>query len=183
VTSVSSLHFDHEDEKDDGRATGELRQVVVFSLGEEVFAAPVEIVREILRWQGVRPVPHAHHSLLGVSTIRGEVIPVIDLAAFLEIEGAVPTDQKKLIVLEFATGQKVGLAVDGVRRIYNIPLDQMDYTLKGTFLGDYLECVIKQEEENILLPDFEKIVAAFRLENLRLSRERAEEVRIDAEDE
>jgi hypothetical protein len=59
----------------------------------------------------------------------------------------------------------------------------MDYTLKGTFLGDYLECVIKQEEENILLPDFEKIVAAFRLENLRLSRERAEEVRIDAEDE
>lgn len=178
---MESLHFGEkaqEDEKASGRDT---RQVVVFDLGSDTFAAPVEIVREILRWQGTRPVPHAHHSLLGVSTIRGEVIPVIDLAAFLDIEGSVEVEQKKLIVLEFATGRKVGLAVDGVRRIFNIPVEQMDDTLKGSFLGDYLECVIKQEGGDILLPDFEKIVAAFRLENLRLGRERAQEVGLEPE--
>lgn len=178
---MDNLYFDEKTREDEKAAGQDTRQVVVFDLGSEVFAAPVEIVREILRWQGTRPVPHAHHSLLGVSTIRGEVIPVIDLAAFLDIEGSVEVKQKKLIVLEFATGQKVGLAVDGVRRIFNIPVDQMDDTLKGTFLGDYLECVIKQEEGDILLPDFEKIVAAFRLENLRLGRERAEEVRLEPE--
>ena len=73
-------------------------QVVVFLLGDQAFAINVDKTREILRWTGVRPVPKAHAAMLGITTIRGEVIPLIDLRAYLGIESAVQDDQSKVIV-------------------------------------------------------------------------------------
>lgn len=153
-----------------------VRQVVVFELGDQAFAADVATVREIIHFEGIRPIPHTPASLLGVTTIRGEILPVIDLAVFLKIGSDLPTEEKKLIVVEFVEQNiKAGVAVDNVRRIYNISEDQLDYSLKDIFLGESLTCVIKQEEENILMPDFQKIIEAFKLETLRLNQEAAQE--------
>jgi two-component system chemotaxis response regulator CheV len=147
------------------------RQVVVFELGDQAFAVDVDSVREIIRAQQVRRVPQTPPSLMGVSTVRGDVLPVIDLASFLNIETDIKEDEKKFIIMEFnEEGLKVVLAVDTVRRIYNIPASRMDYTLKGIFMGDNLSCVIKQESENILMPDFDKIMNVFRSEIRRLSK-------------
>lgn len=153
-----------------------VRQVVVFDLGDQAFATDVSTVREIIHFEGIRSIPHTPASLLGVTTIRGEIIPVIDLAEFLKIESSLSTEEKKLIIVEFSGQEiKAGIAVDNVRRIYNIPEDQLDYSLKDIFLGESLTCVIKQEEENILMPDFQKIIEAFKLETLRLNQEAAQE--------
>ena len=59
-------------------------QVVVFMLGEQSFAINVDKTREILRWTGVRSVPKSNQAMLGIATIRGEVIPLIDLRRYLE---------------------------------------------------------------------------------------------------
>jgi len=160
-----------------------LKQVVVFELGDQAFAADVRNVREIIRLEEVRPIPQTPKALLGVSTIRGEILPVIDLAEYLKIQSDLPGEQKKLIVLEFA-GQKTrtGIAVDNVRRIYNITEDQLDYSLQGSFMGENLTCVIKQDGENILVPDFIRIIEAFRLETLRLSQEAARVASCEEED-
>ncbi len=153
-----------------------MMQMVIFELGEQVFAADVSSVREIIRLEEVRAIPQTPAALLGVSTIRGEILPVIDLAEFLKIESSLSVDQKKLIILEFGEqGIRTGIAVDNVRRIYNVSEKQLDATLKGTFLGENLICVIKQEGENILMPDFQKIIEAFKLETLRLNQEAAKE--------
>lgn len=151
-------------------------RTVVFDLGRQVFAVRVDTVREILRWQGVRPIPHTHKALLGVATIRGEVIPVIDIGAFLKIDDPLPIEQKKLIVLELQEGIKTALAVDEVKRIYDMAVDRMDRSLKGVILSEYLDCVIKHDEGDILMPDPEKIMEALRLETIRLSRFAAEEI-------
>lgn len=152
----------------------DLRQVVVFELGDQVFAADVGNVREIIRLENVRPIPQTPKALLGVSTIRGEILPVIDLAVYLRVGSDLPVNQKKLMVLEFeGLKSRTGVAVDNVRRIYNVSEKQLDYSLRGSFMGENLTCVIKQEGENILMPDFRKIIEAFKLETLRLSQEAA----------
>jgi two-component system chemotaxis response regulator CheV len=147
------------------------RKVIVFMLAEQPYAVSVEQVREIIRWPGVRPVPQTHPAFLGVSSVRGEVLPVIDLAAFLGIQSDLPAEQKKLILLEIREqGLKLGLAVDHVHRIYTIDDDQVDTSLVGTFLGENLTSVIKQDGENILLPDFGRILSSLQAEALRLSK-------------
>ena len=132
-------------------------QVVVFMLGTQPFAINVDKTREILRWPGVRPVPKAHPAMRGITTIRGEVIPLIDLRAYLGIDPGVEEDQSKLIVAEF-NKMKLGFVVDAVDRIYRINSEELDASLTGTFLGDNALYVIKREGRNILLLDYERIV-------------------------
>lgn len=132
-------------------------QVVVFLLGEQAFAINVDKTREILRWTGVRPVPQSHPAMLGITTVRGEVIPLIDLRTYLGIDSERERDLDKVIVAEF-NKMKLGFVVDGVERIYRISSEEMDSTLSGSFLGDDSLYVIKREGRNILLLDYERIV-------------------------
>ncbi len=153
-------------------------QVVAFTLGDQNFAVNVNKTREILRWQTIRPLPESHAALLGVATIRGEVIPVVDLGGFLGIESNVALEEKKLIVTEFE-GKKAGFAVDGVRRIYNITSSQLDSTLTGSFMSENLLYVIKMDEENVLMLDFERILQAVNpsfSRTMETDREKAEAV-------
>jgi two-component system chemotaxis response regulator CheV len=132
-------------------------QVVVFMLGEQSFAINVDKTREILRWTGVRSVPKSNQAMLGIATIRGEVIPLIDLRRYLGIESGMPLEESKVIVAEF-NKMKLGFVVDAVERIYRINSDELDSTLTGTFLGENALYVIKREGRNILLLDYERIV-------------------------
>jgi two-component system chemotaxis response regulator CheV len=132
-------------------------QVVVFLLGNQYFAINVDKTREILRWPGVRDVPQSHPAMIGITTIRGEIIPLIDLRTYLNITPSVEYDGSKLIVAEF-NKMKLGFIVDAVDRIYRINSDELDASLTGTFLGENALYVIKREGRNILLLDYERIV-------------------------
>jgi two-component system chemotaxis response regulator CheV len=132
-------------------------QIVVFLLGEQYFAINVDKTREILRWPGSRDVPQTHRAMRGITTIRGEVIPLIDLRVYLDITPGVELENSKLIVAEF-NKMKLGFMVDAVDRIYRIASDELDASLTGTFLGENALYVIKREGRNILLLDYERIV-------------------------
>jgi chemotaxis signal transduction protein len=68
----------------DGHAKGgEVRQLVSFQIGREEFAFPMEHVREILRVQSPKEVPGAPDHLLGVLTVRGQILPIVDLRRLL----------------------------------------------------------------------------------------------------
>jgi purine-binding chemotaxis protein CheW len=62
---------------------GEVRQLVSFKIGREEFAFPMEHVREILRVQTPKEVPGAPEHLLGVLTVRGQILPIVDLRRLL----------------------------------------------------------------------------------------------------
>jgi purine-binding chemotaxis protein CheW len=63
---------------------GEVRQLVSFQVGGEEFAFPMEHVREILRVQTPKEVPGAPEHLLGVLTVRGKILPIVDLRRLLQ---------------------------------------------------------------------------------------------------
>ena len=81
-------------------------QVVVFLLGDQAFAINVDKTREILRWTGVRSVPRCNQAMLGIATVRGEVIPLIDLRAYLDIKPETPLEESKVIVAEYHEAPK-----------------------------------------------------------------------------
>ncbi len=66
-----------------GAAAQAITQVVSFKLGEEEFAFPMERVREILRVQRPSEVPDTPEHFLGILTVRGVILPVIDLRILL----------------------------------------------------------------------------------------------------
>ncbi|EFC91613.1 response regulator receiver modulated CheW protein [Dethiosulfovibrio peptidovorans DSM 11002] len=134
-------------------------QVVVFYLGQQAFAINVDKTREILRWTGCRPVPDANPAMIGITTVRGEVLPLVDLGRYLKIDTDVELENSKIIIAEF-NEIKLGFVVEGVERIYRINSDELDASLTGTFLGENSLYVIKRDDRNIILLDYERIVQA-----------------------
>jgi len=61
-----------------------VQKLVTFRIAKEEFAFPMEHVREILRVQAPNRVPDVPDYVLGVLTVRGQILPVIDLRLLLQ---------------------------------------------------------------------------------------------------
>jgi chemotaxis signal transduction protein len=65
-------------------ADADVQKMVTFRIAKEEFAFNMEHVREILRVQTPNQVPDVPDYVLGVLTVRGQILPVIDLRRLLQ---------------------------------------------------------------------------------------------------
>lgn len=87
-------------------------------VGSESYTVPVEHVIEVAELGALSPVPGATGSVLGVCNLRGDVLPVFDLASVLGIKGdGLP---QCLLVTEHG-GLHAGFAVDEVTDVGVLP--------------------------------------------------------------
>jgi chemotaxis signal transduction protein len=84
----------------------------------ESYAMPVEHVREAADLGQVEAVPGARPELLGVRNLRGQLLPVVDLARLLGLARAAPAG--RLLVAEEG-GRQAGFAVDEVSGVGELP--------------------------------------------------------------
>lgn len=137
--------------------TNEL-EIVEFSVANNKFGINVIKVREIINPGGVVPIPHSHPHIEGIIEIRGEILPVINMARVLGYPDSDEVALDRFIVTEF-NQQKVVFHVHGVDKIYRISWDQIE---KPTSLYQNIDNqiigVVRKESGMILLLDFEKIV-------------------------
>lgn len=99
-------------------------QVVIFTLGQEEYAMPIEVVREITRLGEVRTIPQAPTYVRGLINLRGKAIPLIDLHLRFGIDREQATTSENTTLTEkgFALitevhGNYVGFAVDHVQEV------------------------------------------------------------------
>lgn len=137
--------------------TNEL-EIVEFNVGNNKFGINVIKVREIINPIPVVAIPHSHQHIEGIIELRGEILPVINIAKVLGYsESSVPA-LDKYIVTEFNM-QKVVFHVHGVDKIHRISwVDIEKPTELYTGVNSHVIGVIRKENDMILLLDFEKIV-------------------------
>lgn len=93
-------------------------QVVIFTLGQEEYAMPIEVVREITSLGDVRTIPQAPDYVRGLINLRGKAIPLIDLHVRFGLASSVPLEHKNTFALITEVhGDYVGFAVDQVREV------------------------------------------------------------------
>jgi purine-binding chemotaxis protein CheW len=94
------------------------RQLVVFTLGAEQYALPIEQVHEIIRYDEPRSVASPVAWVRGVISLRGRIVPVYDLAARLGLNSEL-TDQTKIVIVE-AGSETAGVVVDEVDEVLTV---------------------------------------------------------------
>src|SRR5690606_14110152 len=100
-------------------------EILLFSLGgTEIFGINVFKVREVTLTPRVTPTPHMPPGVQGVISLRGSIIPVIDLARVLGMETRSESHCSTLMVCEIC-GRTQGFLVDGVDRITRVTWDQV----------------------------------------------------------
>jgi two-component system, chemotaxis family, chemotaxis protein CheV len=137
--------------------TNEL-EIVEFSIGRNKFGINVIKVKEIINPVPVIPVPHSHRNIEGIIELRGEVLPVVDVASSLNMPASESPQQDKFIVTEF-NQQKIVFHVHNVSKIHRISWNQIEKPSE-MYQGQESQIIgiIKLEDEMVLLLDFEKMV-------------------------
>ncbi|WP_108670154.1 chemotaxis protein [Peribacillus acanthi] len=137
--------------------TNEL-EIVEFGIGTNKFGINVIKVKEIINPIPVTIVPQAHKNVEGIIELRGEVLPVVNVATALGFPPSENPKQDKFIVAEF-NKQKVVFHVHTVTQIHRISWGEIEKPSEMYQGADsQIIGVIKLNGEMILLLDFEKIV-------------------------
>ncbi|WP_230390872.1 chemotaxis protein CheW [Reinekea sp. G2M2-21] len=116
-----------------------------FRIGAHFFVSPMSEVTELLRVPAFTRLPNVKPWVLGVSNIRGRLIPLIDLNAFFSYESSDPIRTRRILVIE-QNEQTDGLVVDGVEGMQYFAADSFDETvpeipndLKPFVLGHFVK--------------------------------------------
>jgi purine-binding chemotaxis protein CheW len=100
-----------------GTLMNDARQYVTLAIADEVFAIPVERVREILAMQPVSHLPYGPDCLLGITDVRGRAVAVVDLRRKLGLVTQEAGEHTRILVAEVPVDGRellLGLVADRV---------------------------------------------------------------------
>ena len=98
------------------------QKYAVFKIGEENFGIEINRVVEILSSQKVHSIPDLPDFLSGVITVRGQIIPLLDLRRRF---GVLQSSGKELIIVIRYDNEKLGVLVDQVKEIATFKRDEI----------------------------------------------------------
>ncbi len=154
----------------------EEKQLVVFHLGEEIYAVDITMVREIIQLQPITRVPGTPPSVEGVINLRGSIIPIVDLRKRFQVANTERSKDTRIVVVSCKgrdaglrdTGiqdvglQDVGIIVDSVAQVLRIPVDSIEVA-SSVFSGEHLEHligIVKLSNRLVILLDMDRVLSS-----------------------
>jgi chemotaxis signal transduction protein len=102
-------------------------ELLAFWVADEEYALPIVDIQEIIKVPTVTQVPRVHAAVLGIISLRGTIVPVLDLRHVLRLDRQPVTRQSRILVLR-ADGDPVGLLVDRVTSVVRLEADTIEAT-------------------------------------------------------
>ncbi len=137
------------------------RQIVVFTLGAEQYALPIQQVHEIIRYSQPRTVASSVSWVRGVISLRGRIVPVFDLAARLGVTSEL-SEQTKIVIVE-TESDIAGVIVDDVEEVLTVEDGQIEEVPGAD--TELIESIAKLGERLVVLLKPDTIFAGADLAN------------------
>lgn len=117
---------DEEEAKDETALGEEQLELITFSLAGEQYAMEVDRLVEIIVPRASTRVPNAGNEIIGIISLRGSIVTLLDLRKILGLAGAgEETEDTRIIVVQKATEQ-IGFIVDRVLRVVKVDPDMIE---------------------------------------------------------
>jgi purine-binding chemotaxis protein CheW len=142
----------------------QVRQYLTFTLGSEVFAIGILAIKEIIEYSSLTTVPMMPTYVRGVINLRGAVVPVLDLSVRFGKAPSPVTKKTCIVIIEVSTAgerQDVGVVVDAVDSVLDIPPDQIEPPPAfGARIGtDFIEGMGKVNGRFVILLEVNSVLA------------------------
>jgi purine-binding chemotaxis protein CheW len=136
-------------------------QFVTFEIGDHTFLIPIERVVEFRTWSEPTSVPHTPSYVRGIVNIRGEIVPVYDVAARLGRGLTEPGARHVVVIVRGEESRSVGLLVDSVTDIVNARPDNMAPMpkIEGGDATPFMSGVVFAEERILGVTDVDRLVS------------------------
>ncbi len=145
-------------------ASGDI-QAVTLALGREVFAVPVDHVREILDYSQPFAIPEGPAYLLGLTDVRGRAVPTLDLRLKLGMPAAEPMLSTRILVLDVPVQERVlslGLVADRVIEVITLSADTLEAApdIGVPWRSDYIQGVARRSDGFVVLFDLARLLTS-----------------------
>lgn len=139
-------------------------QYLIVQLQEEAFGLDITVVREIIAYVAPTPVPMMPNFVLGVINLRGQVVPVIDMACRFGHKPTTIYKRSCIIILDFVEDeqrQRLGVVVDTVNEVIEFSSQQIEAPPQfGMGLRtDFLRGMGKIDGRFIVLLEMKKVLS------------------------
>lgn len=140
-------------------------QFVTLGLGAEVFAVPVEYVREILDYRPPFAIPEGPPYLLGLTDVRGRGVATLDLRIKLGLPPAPPTPQTRILVLDIPLGDRLlslGLVADRVIEVMPVAEDSIEAApdIGVPWRSEYIRGVVRRTDGFVVLFELARLLTS-----------------------
>ena len=116
---------DYENEYLEDELDSQKDKYITFMLEQEEYAIEIMYVTEIVGLQKITILPDMPEFIKGVINLRGNVIPIISVRRRFRME-EIPFDERTCIIVVTIDQSSVGLIVDEVSEVLDIPNDKVD---------------------------------------------------------
>jgi len=142
-----------------GKKEDEVIKFAVLRIGEEDFGVEIKRVVEIIKTQRIYSLPELPEFLSGLITVRGEVIPLLDLRRRFGISSSI---KKERIIIVRCDSEKIGLLVDEIKEIISLT-DREIIGPPSIFKGlkrKYLTGLGKKDDRIIILLNIDDLLTS-----------------------
>jgi len=142
-------------------------KMLTFSLDNVFYGVNVNQVREVKNFEGATPVPCAPNYVKGVTNLRGEVVPVIDLRKRIGLSDRKENDAGIMVIVQ--EKHPIGVIVDSVIEVLTLQKKDIE-TGPESLITDRSDGVIgiaKHDKDLIVLLDIIKVLSKDDISNMK----------------
>ena len=134
-------------------------KMLTFSLDNVFYGVTVNQVREVKNFEGATPVPCAPNYVKGVTNLRGEVVPVIDLRKRIGLNPRNEKDAGIMVVVQ--DKHPTGVIVDSVIEVLTLHKKDIETAPQSIITGrsEGVIGIAKHNKELIVLLDILKVLS------------------------
>lgn len=134
-------------------------ELMGFRLAREEYAIDIMRVKEITPVFELTPIPRAPDYVLGILSLRGNIIPIFDPKKQIGLPEAELTGKSRIIVLK-SNEDEVGLLVDSITSAARVPLRSIEPTppvIRG-IEAEYIHGVVTVGDRVIIIMNMDEII-------------------------
>ncbi|HYM62520.1 MAG TPA: chemotaxis protein CheW [Thermoanaerobaculia bacterium] len=139
--------------------TTELLELLTLSIAGEQYAVPIDEIVEIVTPRPITRVPNADAAIVGIVSLRGTIVTMLDLRARLRHPQTPRTADTRVIVIDHH-GEALGFEVDRVSRVIKVDASTIEPApvAHASELTDAIRGVFRQANALLIFLDLEKLL-------------------------
>jgi len=136
-------------------------EVLTFVISGEHYAVDIERIVEIVTPRPITRVPNAEKSIVGIISLRGTIVTLIDVRSRLRHGAVPPTPDTRVVVVDLQ-GESVGFEVDHVLRVIKLAAGDVEShpVVHASELDESIRGVFRHGDALTILLDFDKLLGA-----------------------
>jgi len=148
-----------EDVRDEIGIAADGNQFLTFSIGNEEYGIDILKVQEIKGFVPTTRIPNSPPHVTGVLNLRGTIVPIVDLRRKFNME-TIEYDKFSAIIVVVVDNRAMGVIVDSVSEVLNIPADaiQSPANFAAGTDASMLQGMARVGDKLIILLDIETVL-------------------------